>query len=705
MPVAFSVVDRHGVVIYKNYITCDRFLNLFNMANDYEHEISNYFRSNLLSVRNAISQKDFKIFDGLRSNADRVAFILSYPEAHRLSFEVENLEIKNNEKSLSFKNTGNKFFGQGEYPKALKAYSNAVLLAPQNDLSVILANRSAALYHMGQHEHSLNDIEEAIRLNYPEELRYKIEERRARCYLALKMNAKAIDYFRIALKSLDRAKITAERKNKLETDIRVMLTLMEKGERFNAKAKKLSGNVKESTSVANFMPKIDIRNPLYPACSNAVKIIDDGNDIGRHAVATRNISPGEFLIIERPHCALLLAEYRLNHCHLCFTRIFVPMPAACNICSCIAYCSTRCRDKDAEVHLRECNLLPPLWLSKASITCFLALRALLQRPFVEFVEMKERLTFNKEKRDISEKRPYNGDDYESFYDLVTHEDERSNEDIFHRAYIAAWLLRLMKTTTYLSDKDKTPDSAESNLSKAELLVAELLLHHLQLLQFNSHEISELTRPTKDTTLARAKSIFIGGGVYPTVALLNHSCNPGVVRYFIGTTIVVRAIRTIEKGEEISENYGPIFTAMPENERKRNLRVQYWFDCKCEACTNHWPMLDEIDPTILRFKCDTGKSCGNILPIKTDTNEFMINCPKCGKGTNLLKGLKALQDTDMLFKMASRHLECGEYEQALRTYLKILILLDETLSLPIRDYHLCQQGVRLCMLALGNITTT
>lgn len=102
------------------------------MPNDTEHEIGNYFRSNLLSVRNAISQKDFKTFDGLRSNADRVAFILSYPEAHSLSFEVDNLEIKNVEKSLMFKETGNRYFGQGKYPKALEAYSNAIMLAPEN---------------------------------------------------------------------------------------------------------------------------------------------------------------------------------------------------------------------------------------------------------------------------------------------------------------------------------------------------------------------------------------------------------------------------------------------------------------------------------------------------------------------------------------------------------------------------------------------
>lgn len=72
------------------------------------------------------------------------------------------------------------------------------------------------------------------------------------------------------------------------------------------------------------------------------------------------------------------------------------------------------------------------------------------------------------------------------------------------------------------------------------------------------------------------------------------------RYFIGTTMVVRAIRSISSGEEISENYGQIFTTTPESERKRKLRLQYFFDCNCEACREHWPLLEKIDPTILRF---------------------------------------------------------------------------------------------------------
>lgn len=81
--------------------------------------------------------------------------------------------------------------------------------------------------------------------------------------------------------------------------------------------------------------------------------------------------------------------------------------------------------------------------------------------------------------------------------------------------------------------------------------------------------------------------------------------------------------------------------------------------------------------------------------------FMIPCTKCGNSTNLFKGLKAIQDTDAIYKSARKNLELGNHDDALKSFLEILKILDETLALPMRDYHLCQQGVRQCMLASGN----
>ncbi|XP_003487532.1 SET and MYND domain-containing protein 4 [Bombus impatiens] len=674
------------------------------MLGEDDSGVSDYFRSNFLALQNAVSPQDMKKFIALNENSERIRFLLRYPVIYNLPVRVteEGDLLKNSEKALKLKDIGNKYFGRGEFIKALGSYSNAVLLAPRKDLGVILANRSATLYHLEEYSYGLTDAEEALRVGYPHELHYKIQERRARCLLGLKRHDEAVLAFRNALQALDTAKLSLDKKQKLEADIRLMLAVIDKGNRLAQKTSKIPQK-EEIRKPKKTTLKIEDCNPLYPSCSKAVEIKDEGGNIGRHAVATKDIEPGETLVIEKPHCAVLLAEYRLSNCHHCFAKIFVPIPTSCDTCNFVAYCSIPCRNKDAEIHKNECMILPSLWFSETSVNCFLALKAIVQKPFEELLALKDKLKATKGRFETSTQRPRRHDDFEAIYGLITHEEERTSEDLFHRTYIATWLLRLLKRNPYFPEWVKTPDSAEAIPSDGELYIGSLILHNLMLIQFNAHEISELAVPKGSNILAKAKSKFIGGGVYSTVSLFNHSCNPGIIRYFIGTTMVVRAIRTIPAGEEISENYGPIFTTTPEAERKRKLRVQYWFDCNCEACTAHWPTLEEIDPTILRFKCETGKECGNVLPIKADTNEFMIRCSKCGKNTNIFKGLKALQDTDAIFRTASRNLEEGKHQEALKSYLEILKLLDETLALPIRDYHLCQQGVRLCMLPLGNVS--
>lgn len=167
---------------------------------------------------------------------------------------------------------------------------------------------------MERHEYALEDIEEASRFGYPKDLFYKLEERRAKCLLGLKKHDEAIEAFRRALQALDDARIPFERKQKFEADIRVMLAVMDKGKQLNEAATKNLPRVYSKQKLNarledRFIPERK-RNSLYPACNRAVKIKDDGGDIGRHAVATREIAPGEIVIVERPHCAFLLAENR-----------------------------------------------------------------------------------------------------------------------------------------------------------------------------------------------------------------------------------------------------------------------------------------------------------------------------------------------------------------------------------------------------------
>ena len=185
------------------------------------------------------------------------------------------------------------------------------------DLGIFFANRSAALHNIGRNDLALSDIDECLLVGYPEDLLYKVLERRARCQLALKNNEKAVDAFRKTLHALESAKISVEKKQKIETDVRLILAVMDKGKELSSGkkgAKLRQPQIRPEKILQNCetkpIPRITEINPLYPACSKGIEIRDAGGVIGRYAIATRDINPGELLIVEKPHCSVLLGEYR-----------------------------------------------------------------------------------------------------------------------------------------------------------------------------------------------------------------------------------------------------------------------------------------------------------------------------------------------------------------------------------------------------------
>lgn len=95
----------------------------------------------------------------------------------------------------------------------------------------------------------------------------------------------------------------------------------------------------------------------------------------------------------------------------------MPIPSNCQVCSYLAYCSTSCRDADEEVHKNECAVLPSLWMSRTSVTCFLALRAIAQRPFEELIKLKDKLKSSKGRFEVTAQHPYRSDDFEAYYGL------------------------------------------------------------------------------------------------------------------------------------------------------------------------------------------------------------------------------------------------------------------------------------------------
>ena len=193
-----------------------------------------------------------------------------------------------------------------------------------------------------------------------------------------------------------------------------------------------------------------------------------------------------------------------------------------------------------------------------------------------------------------QKDAYVSGDYKNYFNLVNHHDQRKIGDIFHRAMFTVFLLRCLQSQGYF------PTPPAEKLTEDEVYIGTLLMHFLELLQFNAHEVAQFEMVSK-TSAEGAKSVFIGAAVYPTLALFNHSCDPCIVRYYVEDYVIVQAIKNIRKGDEICENYGPIFFHSAREDRISRLEKQYWFKCQCIACTENWPTMHEMTQDVLNFR--------------------------------------------------------------------------------------------------------
>lgn len=82
-------------------------------------------------------------------------------------------------------------------------------------------------------------------------------------------------------------------------------------------------------------------------------------------------------------------------------------------------------------------------------------------------------------------------------------------------------------------------------------------------------------------------VVVGMGVYPFAARLNHSCAPNCVLSFEGTPadgprLLVRAVRDVAAGEELTHSYVDLCTTTPE--RRAQLQATHGFLCTCSRCS-------------------------------------------------------------------------------------------------------------------------
>ncbi|KAL4452529.1 hypothetical protein ABPG75_008191 [Micractinium tetrahymenae] len=94
--------------------------------------------------------------------------------------------------------------------------------------------------------------------------------------------------------------------------------------------------------------------------------------------------------------------------------------------------------------------------------------------------------------------------------------------------------------------------------------------------------------------------------------MNHSCLPNVATRFEGGTLVVRTLEALAPGDPLLHCYGPQAGEMTAAQRHGMLAHQYFFDCRCRACSgadggDAQQVLADAAPAGLR--CSAGSAGG------------------------------------------------------------------------------------------------
>merc|ERR1712223_117935 len=352
----------------------------------------------------------------------------------------------------------------------------------------------------------------------------------------------------------------------------------------------------------DMLPKMSDSHKNFPSLSNAIEVrYEKGR--GRYCVARENIKSGDLIAVEKPFVWMLDKEESRTHCWHCFRSVIAPVP--CNFCAGIVFCGLNCREEASVYHRFECGLTEVMFQSQIG-GWVLAYRALTSKPFDYFYENKSLFDRHNEKMGYKEKEEdflYSSDDIISFHNLVTHDRDGKKQapELMMQALTAIFLLRCLRAKSYYPPSSNDP----TILSDTELYLSQLLHHFMRVTYYNTHEITTITEDTDEDVFGcsnafnvthspdRIRVRRIGRATNPSLALLNHSCDPNYRRVSVGKCTLGFATKNIQIGDEITDTYCPTFAAATMQNRHQSL-AKYNFVCNCVCCQNGWPTLNQLE---------------------------------------------------------------------------------------------------------------
>ncbi len=284
-----------------------------------------YYHNIVASVQNKGEVHSIsKVFGQLATDEERVRFVL---ENRHLTgamtfhwWKDYNFAQKDRSESQRLRNLGNQVYQKNKLNEALDFYNQSICLAPHppppnsflmhpadpgvhedgfthEELALGYANRSAVLFQLKEYELCIRDITRAFDNCYPNNLMYKLFERKARCLKALKEWARALEAMKSAEMWMKYSTLSETKSSSFKKDITKQVEFLEE----KVAALHISDfAAKDDHRKTMLAPvKVLIMPEVKGSLSKEVPCVRDDVKLcysegrGRYLVATDDIPPGK----------------------------------------------------------------------------------------------------------------------------------------------------------------------------------------------------------------------------------------------------------------------------------------------------------------------------------------------------------------------------------------------------------------------------
>nr|CDS30658.1 SET and MYND domain containing protein 4 [Hymenolepis microstoma] len=554
---------------------------------------------------------------------------------------------------------------------SLMAITYSVFYAASSEqLSRALVLRCRFLHHLRLFDEAIEDGLKALSLSCPKSEIGKVHLNLGHCYLRKYMLSESMSHYTQAL--------TAFVESNIERNFKYVSNIIDGlNECFNAIFENKSGpyeprwkcfrskapSIKESKrkrssrkSKCNKNSRSNtVVSKLLSSPNCAVRLKYTGCiSSGWTMEVTHGVSTGDILMVEKPWAMSLWRE-RTKYCYFCSKRCHNLKP--CHGCPHVGFCSEECEvnaKNPAELpiggnkHIYDCQGFYSLIVldNDATHTAFNSLAKVPMNTLMDYIYSTGPYAGGRGHQafkgadEVRSVPPavFDPSDYSSIAFLTTSSAHLCERETWLNTQTAVFLTYCLYSAGYPMEWFDETDAFytdPSSTTRAKVIpaswIAACMLYHLQAVRINGFSITETIRPCLNSKLSKTEEFATA--IYPTISLINHSCNPNVaVRFSDKGVAFLYALQPLHAGSEISLAYQPLFYVKPTDHRREFLLSNYRFFCECDACVNDWN-----ESTLAAREKLVCRNCHEIFLEQSN------GCPMCRslESMNLFKHLRKI----------------------------------------------------------------